>query len=334
MNVHISYKTAKAPDVEREFAHHIQKLDRRLLIFRPELVHLHGIVDQGSSLRGETSISLNLRLPSGQLASQQSGPTAVRAMKAAFSELLKQLTKHKDLLRGFHHRRARRPAANGHAQQVPFEETFAAVHPAVASSGDIYLFVNANLAKIERFIARELRYRISQGQLDPETVDPKEVLDEVVATALGEDENKPELLSLERWMYRLALQAINRLASDESEHENSVPLERSERKRNVTGSDEAELQFHQPDETLLAESVIADRRQAMEAALLRARKEDREAFILFAVEGFTLDEIAATTERGGDDVRKSINNARTHLKKTLHIANPFKDRLLQHSRIA
>ena len=133
MNVHISYKTAKAPDVEREFTHHIQKLDRRLLIFRPELVHLHGIVDQGSSLRGETSISLNLRLPSGQLASQQSGPTAVRAMKAAFSELLKQLTKHKDLLRGFHHRRARRPAANGHAQQVPFEETFAAVHPAVAA---------------------------------------------------------------------------------------------------------------------------------------------------------------------------------------------------------
>ncbi len=348
MNVHISYKTAKAPDVEREFAHHIQKLDRRLLIFRPELVHLHGIVDQGSSLRGETSISLNLRLPSGQLASQQSGPTAVRAMKAAFSELLKQLTKHKDLLRGFHHRRARRPVANGHAQQVPFEETFAAVHPAVASSGDIYLFVNANLAKIERFIARELRYRISQGQLDPEVVDPKEVLDEVVATALGEDDNKPELLSLERWMYRLALQAIHRLASDDSEHENLVPLERSERKRNVTGSDEAELQFHQPDETLLAESVIADRRQAtpeeitysdemvamVEAALLRARKEDREAFILFAVEGFTLDEIAATTERHGDEVRKSINNARTHLKKTLHIPNPFKDRLLQHSRIA
>src|SRR5579859_2999995 len=95
MNVHISYKTAKAPDVEREFAHHIQKLDRRLLVFRPELVHLHGIVDQGSSLRGETSISLNLRLPSGQLASQQSGRTAVVAMKSAFSELLKQLTKHR-----------------------------------------------------------------------------------------------------------------------------------------------------------------------------------------------------------------------------------------------
>ena len=94
--------------------------------------------------------------------------------------------------------------------------------------------------------------------------------------------------------------------------------------------------------------MIADRRQAtpeqitysdemvgmVEAALRGARKEDREAFILYAVEGFTPDEIAATTERKDDDVRKSINNARTHLKKTLHIANPFKERLLQPPRIA
>jgi RNA polymerase sigma factor (sigma-70 family) len=347
MNVHISYKTAKAPDVEREFAHHIRKLDRRLLVFRPELVHLHGIVDQGSSLRGETSISLNLRLPSGQLASQQSAATAVLAMKAAFNELLKQLTKHKDLLRGFHHR-ARRKSMNGHAKQVPFEETFAAVHPAVASAQDIYSFVNANLPKIERFIARELRYRISQEQLEPETMDPKEVLDEVVASALGEDENKPELLSLERWMYRLALDAINRLGDSDPVQENAIPLERSARKRNVTGSDEAELQFHQPDETLLTESVIPDWRQAtpeqitysdemvmmVEVALGRAKKEDREAFILYAVEGFTLGEIAATTDRKDEEVRKSIHNARAHLKKTLTTANPYREKLLEHSRIA
>lgn len=350
MNVHITYKTAKAPDVARKFAHHIQKLDRRLLVFRPDLVHLHGIVDQGSSLRGETFVSLNLRLPSGQLASQQSGRTAVVAMKSAFNELLKQLTKHKDLLRGFH-RRARRKTENGKAKQVPFEETFAAVHPAVASVEDIYSFINANLPKIERFIARELRYRISQEQLDPldpHALDPKEVLDEVVASALGEDESKPELLSLERWMYRLAIQAMNRLADGNAEQKNAVPLERSARKPNVTASDEAEMQFHQPDETLLAESVIADRRQAtpeeitysdemvalVEAAMRRARKEDREAFILYTVEGFTLDEIATITERGDEQVRKSIHNARVHLKKMLHISHPSMDKLLQHSRIA
>jgi RNA polymerase sigma factor (sigma-70 family) len=347
MNVHISYKTAKAPDVEREFAYHIHKLDRRLLVFRPELVHLHGIVDQGSSLRGETSISLNLRLPSGQLAAQESGRTARVAMKSAFSELLKQLTKHKDLLRGFH-KQARRKTENGKAKQVPFEETFAAVHPAVASVQDVYTFINANLPKLERFIGRELQYRASQELVDPETLDPKEVLDEVVATALGDDESKPELLSLERWMYRVAMQAINRLSDGNPEEENAIPLQRSARKRNVTGSDEAEMQFHQPDETLLAESVIPDRRQAtpeeitysdemvglVELALRSANKQDREAFVLYAIEGFTLHEIAAISERNDEEVRKSIHDARTHLKKRLQNSHLFKAKLLQHTRIA
>ena len=109
MNVHIRYKMAKAPDVEREFAHHISKLGKRLQVYRPELVHLHGIVDQGSS-KGGMMVSLNLRLPSGQLAAQEDAPTAVSAAKRAFAELTKQLTKHKDLLRTARDRRARSPA--------------------------------------------------------------------------------------------------------------------------------------------------------------------------------------------------------------------------------
>ena len=100
MNVHISYKHAKAPDVEHEFSQQIKKLERRVQIYRPELVHLHAIVDHNAASRGEMLISLNLRVPSGQLAAQEAAPTAVTGVKRAFEELLKQLTKHKDLLRG------------------------------------------------------------------------------------------------------------------------------------------------------------------------------------------------------------------------------------------
>src|SRR5437764_3576626 len=158
MNVHTSYKMAKAPDVEREFSHHIAKLKKRVQVYRPELVHLHGIVDQNSSSRGEMMISLNLRLPSGQMAAQESGPTAVAAMKRAFAELMKQLSRHKDQLRGAHYRRSRK-LANGRAPQVPFEETLAAVHPAMASGDDVTTYINANLKKLESFIDREIRYR-------------------------------------------------------------------------------------------------------------------------------------------------------------------------------
>lgn len=346
MNVHISYKSAKAPDVEREFAHHIQKLQRRLQVFRPELIHLHGIVDHGSSALGDMSVSLNLRLPSGQLAAQESGANAVAAMKQAFSELVKQLTKHKDMLRGQHHRRSRK--GNGHAPEIPFEESLAAVHPAMASGADVTSFINANLKNLERFIDRELRYRFNSDQLRTDQVTREEVIDEVVATALGNDESKPELLSLERWMYRLAIQAIDRLGNGNQEDPLNLPLEVSARKRNVTGSDEPELQFHQPDEMLPTESVIADRRTSTpeeiaysdemitlaEAALLTAKKEDREAFILYAIEGFTLDEISVTTDRSDETVRASIHAAREHLKKSLGVPDPFKEKLLQHTKIA
>ena len=64
MNVHISYKVPKTPDLEQEFNSYIEKLSRRLQVFRPELVHLHAGVEERSAREGFT-VSLNLRLPSG-----------------------------------------------------------------------------------------------------------------------------------------------------------------------------------------------------------------------------------------------------------------------------
>ena len=64
MNVHVSYKVHKTPDIEKEIGHQIEKIQKRLQVFRPELVHLKAIIDQNSAREG-TLVSLNLRLPSG-----------------------------------------------------------------------------------------------------------------------------------------------------------------------------------------------------------------------------------------------------------------------------
>ena len=74
MNVHISYKLRKTPDLEKEINHLVEKLRKRLQVFRPELLHLKGVVEQSSPREG-TTVSLNLRLPSGQLAAQRSAQT-------------------------------------------------------------------------------------------------------------------------------------------------------------------------------------------------------------------------------------------------------------------
>ncbi|MGZ5234124.1 MAG: sigma factor-like helix-turn-helix DNA-binding protein, partial [Burkholderiales bacterium] len=65
-----------------------------------------------------------------------------------------------------------------------------------------------------------------------------------------------------------------------------------------------------------------------------ARREDREAFILYAIEGFTIEEISATTDRSATDVRKSIETARELVKKDVPTGSVFKEKLLQHTKIA
>ncbi len=233
MNVHISYKVQKTPDIEKEINHLIEKLRKRLQVFRPELVHLKGVIEQNSPREG-TIVSLNLRLPSGQMAVQESASTATAAVKAAFDDLLQQLTKHKDLLRSSHKwPRWRRGADTRSTSQVAFEDTVASVQVPTASSDDIRSYVNANLMRLERFVERELYFRETAEQLLPGFVNKEEVIDEVIARALGDGGEKPERLALEPWLYRLAIRSIDDLSTSSPESLSSVPLEESVRKQNV-----------------------------------------------------------------------------------------------------
>ena len=158
MNVHISYKARKTPDIEKDIHHQIEKLRKRLQVFRPELVHLKGVVEQNSPREG-TTVSLNLRLPSGQMAVQKSAGSAAAAVKAAFDDLVQQISKHKDLLRSSHKWQRRRVADFNTKSQVAFEDTVAAVRVPTASSDDIRTYVNASLGRLERFVERELYFR-------------------------------------------------------------------------------------------------------------------------------------------------------------------------------
>ena len=346
MNVHISYKISKTPDIEKEINHFVDKLRKRLQVFRPELVHLKGIVEQNSPREG-TVVSLNLRLPSGQMAAQESAPNPPTAVRAAFDAILQQINRHKELLRSSYKWPRRRRGATPKAErQVPFEQTIAAVQPTTISSDDIRSYVNANLGRLDRFVEREISFREAAEQIPPDSVSKEEVIDEAIVRALGDGSEKPERLALEPWLYRLAIRSLNELASHAQDEGTPVPLEESARRRNVRASDEPQLQFHQPDETLTAENIIADPRTAtpediaysdemitlVQFALEGVSSVDREAFVLYAIEGFSLEEICSIGDRKLDEVKASIARAREHLRRSPPIANRFKDKLLQEAR--
>jgi RNA polymerase sigma factor (sigma-70 family) len=341
MNVHVSYKIQKTPDIEKEIGHHIEKMRKRLQVFRPELVHLKVVLDQNSTREG-ILVSLNLRLPSGQLAAQQKAPSATAATKAAFDDLLQQINRHKEILRSSHKwRRWRGGPQESPEPGVPFEKTIASVAAPTVSADDIGSYVNANLSRLTRFVDRELYFRHAEAEVPEDGISTEEVVDEVIARALS-DVDPPQKLALEPWLYRLAMQAMDEMFALLNEPEVPIHLEDSRRKQNVQASDEPALQYHQPDEGWTRESSIADRRvttpeQArysdemtalVEAALRGADRTDREAFLLYGIEGFSLNEIAAITGRHPEAVRESVQRARERVRNAPSMANEFPKELL------
>src|SRR5215469_8644868 len=173
MNVHISYKISKTPDIEKEIHHWTAKVEKRLQVFRPELIHLKGLVEQNTPREGAT-VALNLRLPSGQMAAQESAPSPTAAVKAAFDVLLGQISRHKELLRNSHRWRRRRVREGETTPEVPFEQTLASVPPAIATVEDIRSYINANLRRLTLFVERELILREDSGQLVSDRFIPEE----------------------------------------------------------------------------------------------------------------------------------------------------------------
>ncbi|MGZ4985676.1 MAG: RNA polymerase sigma factor [Chthoniobacterales bacterium] len=345
MNVHVSYRLPKAPAVEKDVQHQIEKLQKRLQVFRPDLVHLKGVVEDVSAREG-TSVSLNLRLPSGQMAVQTNAPSAAAAVKAAFEDLLQQVNKHKDLLRASHKwqrgRRGNTTRSAAPMSEVPFEQTLAAVFPATITSDDVRSYVNANLARLDRFVEREIYFREAQETIVAGSVSKEEVIDEAIASALSDHNEKPERLALEPWLYRQALRALDHLSRTDESNGNAVHLEDSARRPNVRGSDEPELQFHQPDESITGETVIADSRVAtpeqimasdellrlIASALRDLGSGPREAFILHAIEGFSVEEIVAITGEPAERVLAFVSAARDHLRSAPGLAKQFQGRFV------
>ena len=241
------------------------------------------------------------------------------------------------------HKWARHRDADRRANEIAsFENTLAAVYPETVSPGDIASYIDVSLPRLERFVERQIAYRVSLGELSPAQVDPDEVVAETIANALSDDFEKPERMKIEPWLHRLAREAIDCVAIGDGDAA-SVSLEGRHGVQNVEASDEARLQFHQPDDRLVEEDTIADGHadnpehvavheeliKLVQLALHDAGRPVREVFILHAVEGFTPEEIAVITNHTLEEVRASIRKARQHLQRALPIKDLFKNRTVE-----
>ena len=111
MKLSISYKHVAAHhDAEAETSRFVNKLEKLLQAYEPDLVQLHGVFSKNRH-NDEHSFSLNLSLPTGSLHATGSGKNIRASCKQAFTELEVQIKKHQSLLRRDYQWKRKRPIA-------------------------------------------------------------------------------------------------------------------------------------------------------------------------------------------------------------------------------
>ncbi|MGH9740715.1 MAG: HPF/RaiA family ribosome-associated protein [Candidatus Acidiferrales bacterium] len=84
--------------IDEEAAFHIQKLQKLLKHYDPELVELHWSIEK-TPRKIEYTFSVNLRLPTGNLHASGAGGDVRASAKVAFAEIEAQVKKHQQKVR-------------------------------------------------------------------------------------------------------------------------------------------------------------------------------------------------------------------------------------------
>jgi ribosome-associated translation inhibitor RaiA len=119
MKITYSQIEAGARDsIEKECAHRMEKLNRLLKRYDPDLVQLHCTLEK-TPRRIEFAFSLNLTLPTGSLQATGRGPDARAGAKVAFAEIESQVKKHQEKLRKDYIWKRKRPRGALKPGEVP-----------------------------------------------------------------------------------------------------------------------------------------------------------------------------------------------------------------------
>ncbi|MGH9527779.1 MAG: sigma factor-like helix-turn-helix DNA-binding protein, partial [Terriglobales bacterium] len=213
-----------------------------------------------------------------------------------------------------------------------------------AERQDLSRYIAANVDALRRFVVRQLELRARLGQIRPGQLDEREVLDEMIAEALdAADGDHP---APPRWFYLLAVNAIRRLAplaaqeyggdQADSLDRDLVPAEvrRAEQNYEFLAPEEEEpaLGDVTPDAAAPTPEDIAYSSEMvtlLTAALQRLPPRQREEMVLFAIEGFSIDELAMLSGRSPAAIRSELGAANAALARQTGIQGELRRHLVE-----
>jgi RNA polymerase sigma factor (sigma-70 family) len=202
-------------------------------------------------------------------------------------------------------------------------------HPAPAVDHDaIIRVIEPYLGDLYRFVAREIRYRESLGDLEPGEITTEDIVAEATLLVLRRLMDQPRVASVKGWLWHMALSVTDywvRRSRERRAHE-QIHLE-ADWDADLPADDEL-YENYQPDETLTWEDALPDpntpipddipdllaSQEEVEATLNLVPPGEREVFILRAIEGLSFDEIAAMQRKERQEVERLYRQARERLR--------------------
>jgi ribosomal subunit interface protein len=294
----------------------ITKLEKHLRRFPPDTVHLHIALERHPKKPLHTA-ALTLRLPSNILRAEKSAPDVIQAFDDAHKALMRELESLKaELRREPLWKRLARRAGLHQLKAVGFAPGPQPEGEGPQNLGDVIrALLGAHHARLLRYVRRQLWHDITAGELPPNAIDPRAVVDEVARRALAEARKKPPGQDYLLWFFTLARQELarrrkalkgraaetvslegERFLPEEAElaegYDAEQPLDLIERRLEPPVAPTRELVPDQRAET--PDQAVA--RRELLAALRRTvstwPRLERDAFELHYVEGFEPDEVA------------------------------------------
>ncbi|UCF35480.1 MAG: sigma-70 family RNA polymerase sigma factor [Acidobacteriota bacterium] len=314
MNVKIHYRNLDASGFQQKLIERqCKKVERLLPSFQPDALDLTVTLEKLA--RGnQHRAALTLALPQRVIRVEEIEDNPNGSLIRSFEELLRRLKKFKSQL-SRERLRGQKPLPA--QDQVP------------VSGWEVENLASENLEKIENYIRRELYHQVVAGLMPPGVIEPLALVDDVFLEVTANAAKRPSHLTFEQWMFQVARRTLKARITELEDHRDEPHVEDAANESNPW--EDEDLNFYQPDESLQLEDLLRDgnslnpeeliERDEMAAqlqkAIARLPESQREAFILFVLEGFTSDEVAMVTGKTPDEVVWEVGEARAQLRGQL-----------------
>ena len=206
---------------------------------------------------------------------------------------------------------------------------------------DFFERVMPLLGPLREYIQRRFRIAYLSQLLAETAYTSDDLLDEVVLEAYRNFHKKPKGLSLEQWLYRMANEKLDgyfkRMFGRDRRRRSLESLEKKEEstleeRLSTDAEGEVMLEEDLPDSEYQLQPEFSppayeddplekiERREEMQtimSALARFSQRERMIFELFAIEGFTPEDIAKIANASPEEVKKTLEQVRQSLRNAV-----------------